>query len=407
MEVVNREEVDCEGEINIKEFEQAAVRVMNMLRNLQRNELFEQFQLHDVDSTGSLSIEEVFDMLPDLGLAPRVEEERQMIRECVSAVDADRSNELEFSEFEQLLVQVRERMHRMRRERRRSIIHECRLEHDIVDAFKNEICEHKDQFDQYDQDHSGFLDRGELNLLIADCGLGPRSKNEREEIQALIDNSDEDHNSQVTFQEFLHLIVGIRSLSSERRQEDLQALFMKFDKDGSGSMSLAECSRLLEYVGLCPKTRQEQRHIAVLLEATDEDGSGELDFHEFAQLCQRVQEMLQLVVHHEELQAAKSLHITATQLQEYKSVFHMLDPDETGQLTLESVREIVDSLHIQISGDELYEIFAQVDADESGAIEFNEFLLLISKVHQYIKQSGQAQKLQPGQAQMRPSSPSG
>lgn len=400
------EEVDREGdgELDINEFEQAVVRVMTMLRNLQRCELFEQFQLHDVDSTGSLSIDEVFDILPELGLAPRIKEERQMIRECIAAVDVDDSKEVEFKEFEQLLVQVREGLHRMRRERRRSIIHQSELAHGIVEAFKNEICELKDQFDRYDRDHSGFLDRAELNLLIADCGLGPRSKTEREEMQALIDSSDVDHNAQVTFQEFLHLILGIRGLSSQRRHEDLQELFSSFDQDGSGSMSLAECSRLLENLGLSPKTRQEQRHIAVLLEAMDEDGSGELDFDEFAHLCQRVQEMLQLVVHHEELQAAKSLHITATQLQEYKSVFHVLDPDESGKLTLATVRGIVDGLHIHISGDDLYEIFAEVDEDGSGAVEFSEFLKLISMVNEHVTKSGQAHKLVTASTK-RPSQP--
>merc|ERR1719311_851309 len=185
-----------------------------MLRDLQCVELFESFHLHDVDATGALSIDEVFNILPELGLAPRIDQEHEMIRQCVAKVDVDNSKEVDFNEFEQLLVEVRERMHRMRRERRRSIIHQCELEREIVEAFKNEICELKDQFDSYDRDHSGFLDRSELNLLIADCGLGPRSKAEREQIQALIDYSDKDHNAQVTFMEFLHLINGIRRLSS-------------------------------------------------------------------------------------------------------------------------------------------------------------------------------------------------
>merc|ERR1711977_619598 len=153
-----------------------------------------------------------------------------MIRQCVANVDVDNSNEVDFNEFEQLLLEVRECMHRMRRERRRHIIQQCELEREIVEAFKNEICELKDQFDCYDKDQSGFLDRSELNLLIADCGLGPRSKAEREEIQALIASSDEDHNGHVTFVEFLHLIHGIRRLSSERCQEELQNLFKRFDK---------------------------------------------------------------------------------------------------------------------------------------------------------------------------------
>merc|ERR1719327_329952 len=118
-----------------------------------------------------------------------------MIRQCVAKMDFDNSKELDFNEFEELLVEVRQQLHRMRRERRRNIIHQCELEREIVDAFKNEICELKDQFDSYDRDHSGFLDRSELDLLIADCGLGPRSKAERKEIQALIACSDKDHNA--------------------------------------------------------------------------------------------------------------------------------------------------------------------------------------------------------------------
>merc|ERR1711904_464967 len=217
------EDVDREGtgELGMQEFEQAVMRVMDMLRNLQRVELFESFNLHDVDGTGSLSIDEVFDILPELGLAPRIDQEHEMVRECVTKVDVDNSNEIDFNEFEELLVEVRKRLHCMRRERRRNIIQQCELERGIVEAFKNEICELKDRFDCYDRDHSGFLDRSELDMLIADCGLGPRSKAEREEIQALIASSDEDHNGHVTFVEFLHLIHGIRRLSSERCQEEL------------------------------------------------------------------------------------------------------------------------------------------------------------------------------------------
>jgi len=384
------EDVDREGdgELDLKEFEQAVVRVMEVLRNLQSVELLESFHLHDVDGTGSLCIDEVFDILPELGLAPRIDEEHDMIRQVVAKQDVDHSNEIDFNEFEELLVEVRKRLHRMRRERRRNIIHQCDLDRQIVEVFKNEICELKDQFDCYDGDHSGFLDRGELTLLIADCGLGPKSRAEREEIQALIAASDTDHNAQVTFVEFLQLINGIRRLSSARNREDLQKLFRRFDKDASGSMSIAECSRLLEQFGLSPKTQQEQRHIGVLLEAIDEDGNGSLDFEEFSHLCQRVKEMLQLKVHHEELKAAKSLNITIAQLQEYKAVFEHLDADETGQLSVECVREMVDSVHINVSGDELHEIFTQVDENDSGCIEFIEFLKLISLLHKHAAKHG-------------------
>merc|ERR1719217_1924667 len=90
------EDVDREGdgELDMQEFEQAVVRVMDMLRNLQSTELFELFHLHDVDSTGSLSIDEVFDILPELGLAPRIDQEQEMIRQCIATVDVDKSKEV-------------------------------------------------------------------------------------------------------------------------------------------------------------------------------------------------------------------------------------------------------------------------------------------------------------------------
>jgi len=115
----------------------------------------------------------------------------------------------------------------------------------------------------------------------------------------------------------------------------------------------------------------------------DEDGNGTLDFEEFTHFCQLVKEMLQVKVHQQEREAAKSLQITIAQLQEYKLVFEHLDADATGQLSVKCVREMVDSLHINISGDELHEIFTQVDQNDSGFIEFTEFLQLISLVYKH------------------------
>merc|ERR1711907_17197 len=161
----------------------------------------------------------------------------------------------------------------------------------------------------------------------------------------------------------------------------------RFDKDGNGSMSLRECGWLLEHVGLGPKTQQEQCHIGLLLEAMDEDANDELNFEEFTHFCQRVKEMLQLKVHQKEREAAKSLQITIMQLQEYKLVFELLDTNATGQLSVKCVRKMVDSLHINISGDELHEIFLQVDENDSGFIEFNEFLKLISLVYKHAAQN--------------------
>merc|ERR1712096_91943 len=79
----------------------------------------------------------------------------------------------------------------------------------------------------------------------------------------------------------------------------------RWRKRTSGTLDLGECSKLLEQMGLNPRTRAEQRQIACLFEIIDEDGSGELDFAEFNHLFQRVHERMQAVQRREELEAAK------------------------------------------------------------------------------------------------------
>merc|ERR1719217_1320933 len=107
---------------------------------------------------------------------------------------------------------------------------------------------------------------------------------------------------------------------------------------------------MLEHLGLSPRTRAEQREIAALLEASDENGSGELDFDEFASMIQHVHEQLNALLHKEVLQVAKGLSMSMAQIQEYRAAFEILDTKETGQIDLGSIQQMVDSLHISISG---------------------------------------------------------
>merc|ERR1719384_1241191 len=97
----------------------------------------------------------------------------------------------------------------------------------------------------------------------------------------------------ISFSLFLELVLKVRKVSMQERQTELLKLFQNTDSDRSGLQSLAECSRVLAQMGLCPRTRAQQRQIGNLFDVADQDGSGQLDFEEFSDLFQHVHELLQ------------------------------------------------------------------------------------------------------------------
>eukprot|EP00928_Gymnodinium_smaydae_P080069 TRINITY_DN6386_c0_g1_i2.p1 TRINITY_DN6386_c0_g1~~TRINITY_DN6386_c0_g1_i2.p1 ORF type:complete len:873 (-),score=232.31 TRINITY_DN6386_c0_g1_i2:139-2757(-) len=377
---------DGNGELEIEEFEQLVIMVMDMLRNVQRNELYELFLLHDFDGTGALNMQEVFVILGRLQLAPRTSDEKKIIQELITANDKDGSQEVDFKEFNALLIEVRERLTRWRRARSRAIAET--LSPIIAEKFKGELCEFRDQFEYFDEDGNGRLDEQEIDRLVAEYGLGPSNKTERAEIKEIIANADQNKDKELGFVEFLNLVQALRLRVKNKSMADLQELFAKVDKDGSGSLSFAECSRLLEMMGLVPKTRAEQRQIGELLEEADEDGSGELEFSEFVLLYQRVTERLKAMAWKEQMEAAKELEISIENFMEYKSAFEMLDATESGELDQTAIRRMMDVLRIPISGDALNELFQEVDDDESGLVTFCEFLKLLSLVESHVGKHG-------------------
>jgi len=90
----------------------------------------------------------------------------------------------------------------------------------------------------------------------------------------------------------------------------------------------------------------------MIMKSADEDGSGEIEFEEFAQIWQR-----KLLTAHESY-----IH----------AVFNVLDADGDGRVDAEELAEV---LNLQDKSDEkmIAELIQEVDADNDGVIDFEEF----------------------------------
>merc|ERR1719409_981530 len=98
-----------------------------------------------------------------------------------------------------------------------------------------------------------------------------------------------------------------------RCKEELLYTFERYDRDGSGELSIAELSGLLCTLGLVPHTRREQEELAHLIHVVDSDGSGLIDFGEFQVLCQRIKEKMNRLRYNQEIEETKKMGFSTSE----------------------------------------------------------------------------------------------
>jgi len=133
-------------------------------------------------------------------------------------------------------------------------------------------------------------------------------------------------------------------------QKKIREQFDRLDKNGDGALDAGELSLLLIDMGFT-KT-QAHSEASKIIQSTDEDDSGEIEFEEFARIWQR------------KLLSVNDSYIHA--------VFTVLDEDGNG--TIEA-HELAKVLNMQGEGDDekIRELIDEVDTDGDGVINWDEF----------------------------------
>ena len=135
-----------------------------------------------------------------------------------------------------------------------------------------------------------MLSFSEFNEAIKEMGLDPSS----EQVKRLFNRVDSDGNGRIDFEEFLKLFKLVSNKDTdktedtketpedpsidEERRKSLQLLKL-FDKDGDGSLSVAEWQTVLNRMGMKCNPREAQ----ALFSNVDSDGDGKIDIDEFMQ----------------------------------------------------------------------------------------------------------------------------
>ena len=149
----------------------------------------------------------------------------------------------------------------------------------------------------------------------------------------------------------------------------LKNCFDLFDSKKQTFLSADDLDEILRAMGFRPSAEE----LKAILEEIDEDGSGEIEFAEFCQLCAKfLVEDPDIETLKRELKAAFRL------LYFFIFIFNFLfsriyDKNGEGFITMDTLRGLISELLQPLTQEELDGIIDELDEDGSGTMDFDEF----------------------------------
>ena len=78
------------------------------------------------------------------------------------------------------------------------------------------------------------------------------------------------------------------------------------------------------------------------------------------------------------MKGMKKAELSAEQVEEVREAFQLFDVDSSGAISYKELRACMKALQIKVDKEELKKMILEVDADQSGEIEFPEFLQMMT-----------------------------
>uniref|UniRef100_A0A1I7VLU0 Troponin C n=1 Tax=Loa loa TaxID=7209 RepID=A0A1I7VLU0_LOALO len=138
--------------------------------------------------------------------------------------------------------------------------------------------------------------------------------------------------------------------------EQFRKYFNMFDKDNKGFIKATQIGQILRTMGQA----FEERDLKQLIKEFDTDGSGEIEFEEFAAM------VASFVVEDE----------NASLEEELREAFRLYDKEGNGYIAVSDLRDILRALDENVSEEELDEMIADIDTDGSGTVDLDGALKL-------------------------------
>uniref|UniRef100_A0A8C2T4D6 Troponin C, skeletal muscle n=1 Tax=Coturnix japonica TaxID=93934 RepID=A0A8C2T4D6_COTJA len=131
--------------------------------------------------------------------------------------------------------------------------------------------EFKAAFDMFDADGGGDISTKELGTVMRMLGQNPT----KEELDAIIEEVDEDGSGTIDFEEFLVMMVRqMKEDAKGKSEEELANCFRIFDKNADGFIDIEELGEILRATG----EHVTEEEIEDLMKDSDKNNDGRIDF---------------------------------------------------------------------------------------------------------------------------------
>jgi Ca2+-binding EF-hand superfamily protein len=363
------------------------------LREIEQEELAEQFSYYDQNNNGCMEYPECYEMLENItknlssSARQDVEDEFNRLFAALKFSDDQHMDHIDFDRFQTLIRRLREVNDVVRKDLMEQIIYTSDLDEEQIESFLDELLLLDESFMDQDDDGNGRLDAVEVVGALLELGLMPSAANPtmKQRTEYLVDYSMEKADGcGINFSEFLDLIKQLREESKYNESATLKGYFGECDKDKNGWLTFPEVAKIFPRLGLIPRCREDQDEVKNLLLKVDADNSGSLDFEEFQELVQHITEKLRSGSRRREKHVAKQIGYTSRQLTEMREIFHDLDEDGTGTLTIAELRRMLILLHVTMDADELTDLFDEStqysDTNCNGRIDVLGFLYFVREI---------------------------
>ena len=329
----------------------------------------------DVDSSGSIDVQELRVCLNELGLRTDTKGALALLKRF----DEDKSNRLEFAEFKRLIQKLREYYSKLTKR------------YDPNDA--TDIV-----FQAYDADGNGQIDVVELREALMHLRLVTDSIGASQ----ILAKYDASRSGRLEHREFKRLVVELRKFQEAVASGAIEAhtgappitaggtlsvgaVFRSFDKDGSGDIDVSELAPALSALGLSADTAEA----VMVLQKYDVDRSGKLTLPEFRVLAKELRAF----------QAAQEAAAAAPPTpppaaapppagsESVGGVFRRFDADGSGAIDQAELMQALNALGLQSDAAGTAAVMKKYDQDGNGTLSLPEFRMLVKELRAYQQQS--------------------
>jgi len=382
------------------------------LRNTRSASVFQAWKYVDTEDMGLLSPTDVMKLLEDLQL---VSAENTIARAGVQAMVRECNKDavtglIPLNEVEYLVSSVREFQTRSRRLEERQVKANYTIKDNVFQEFRSQLISFHRCFQDLDEDRSGYLDFEEALNLLTQFGFMSKSMppaNKRK-AQDLLDTyvvaaDDGSWETRLTFVQFLNVVGNLRSMEMESKKDAVNTLFRAYDRNRhldwdpatTPALSIKAVCCILYDMGIRPRSLAEQEAMAMLIEDADADGSGELDESELLFLVQRITERVQEMVRESQNKRGQELRFTQREVNKLRQAFEALDDEGDGTLGISEVERCIAMAGVTIPHAKAVRLIQEIDEDESGQLDFTEFMSLMRRIEDDFRhRNAEAQKQQ-------------